>query len=239
MQRVIAAVATLVSLGVPRAGFAQSSAVYAPLICDGTTDNTSALQSAENAREAIGGGILMLPAGVCIVSGTININAGSGKWMGAGSEIFTGKPATIIRDTSTTGDTIAVVSHDGVVFEDLRIDVSAYKTNGAGISIGTPSTTLSANAASGATSITVTNASIFTAGDQIAINLNITGNNSTFITSVSSISGSNITLAQSLPSAANSGNHVWDVYNLRSDLNRVVIRGTYDGLLIDWFCHRE
>jgi hypothetical protein len=113
------------------------------MICDNVFDNTSALQAAVNLARALafpatgnGGGVLVLPAGLCHVSGTINITSGiSIVGAGKGSNQGTGNTGgTVIRDTRTTGDVFAVASLGAVTIRDLYIDSDTPKTSGACLS---------------------------------------------------------------------------------------------------------
>jgi hypothetical protein len=227
---------TLAVAQVARHGAAPTPFVFGAdyFACDGQTDAAPGLQAAENRRRKTGA-ILILPAGICrIASATIRVE-GPGKWIGAGSAVFDGAKGTILRDARPIGDTIAVVSHGGMTFEDFRIDVATLKTSGAGISLGTPSTQLATTAARGVTHLAVRDARPFDIGDQVEVALDVAGNGSTYTGRVMSTDrrGGIVTVSPGLPVSASAGNQVWDVYNQRSDLTRVVIAGTYDGLRID------
>lgn len=120
--------------------------------CDGATDDAAALQAAVNAAQALGspatangGGVLVPPAGICIVGSDITIikgitieGAGVGIESGAGNS-----GGTVFRDSRTTGTVFAVASTAAVVFRNLTIDSSNYKTSGGCISFtGTGGSTI-------------------------------------------------------------------------------------------------
>lgn len=112
--------------------------------CNGSTDNTTALQNAVDAAQRLafpatgnGGGTLYLPPGFCMKSGPITITSGiriigAGRGVGAGAGNSGG---TVIRDTVTTGDSFVVTTTDAVHFEAFTIDSVNYKASGACISL--------------------------------------------------------------------------------------------------------
>jgi hypothetical protein len=115
------------------------------MVCDNVFDNTSALQAAVNLARALafpatgnGGGILVLPAGFCQITGAINITsgvtiigAGAGSASGAGNS-----GGTVIRTNSTTADVFTVVTDQAVTFDNFGIDApTVTKVSGSGINI--------------------------------------------------------------------------------------------------------
>jgi hypothetical protein len=104
--------------------------------CDAAHDDTTAIQSAEKAREAAMGGVLSFPNGICVVSSAIVVNVG-GIVLGSGHGL-TGaiQMATVLRTTSTTDDVFRVTTVDGISFRELQIDAPGVtKMSGAGIKI--------------------------------------------------------------------------------------------------------
>jgi hypothetical protein len=85
-----------------------------------------------------GGGILVLPAGFCQITGAINITsgvtiigAGAGSASGAGNS-----GGTVIRTNSTTADVFTVVTDQAVTFDNFGIDApTVTKVSGSGINI--------------------------------------------------------------------------------------------------------
>jgi hypothetical protein len=102
--------------------------------CDATGDDTAAIQAAEDAREAAGGGTLSFPLGFCNIAGTIFIRKG-GTIEGAGhSQIGSEVTASVLRSTSPSADVFLVVTPDAVTFRNLKIDSgSTVKSQGSGI----------------------------------------------------------------------------------------------------------
>ncbi len=102
--------------------------------CDLSTDDTAAIQAAENAREAAGGGTLFFPLGFCRVSGTITITKG-GTILGSGhGATGSAAVASVIRTTSPSADVFDVITPDAITFQNLQIDSGgSTKTTGAAI----------------------------------------------------------------------------------------------------------
>src|SRR6202030_2541510 len=78
--------------------------------CDGVTNDTTAIQAAITAAQSAGAtaGTVLLPGGVCIVSGSVVNSAGSVHIKGAG------RNATFVRTTSATAD---VFQFNGSAFD--------------------------------------------------------------------------------------------------------------------------
>jgi hypothetical protein len=112
--------------------------------CNGSIDDTVALQNAVNAAQAFafpatgnGGATLNLPPGICVISATINITNGI-KIVGGGIGAAAGtgnSGGTVIRDTRTTGDALSIQTQDAVELRDLYIDSTNYKSSGACVSL--------------------------------------------------------------------------------------------------------
>lgn len=112
------------------------------MVCDATADDTAALQNAINAAQVLaypvtsnGGGVLVLPAGFCKVTGEVTVirgltvvGAGTGSDGGAGNS-----GGTVVRTNSTTADVFTVTADEAVTFDNFTIDTTATKTAGAGI----------------------------------------------------------------------------------------------------------
>jgi len=125
-------------------GHSTLHAANAGVACDGSTDNTKALQNAvllaqqlAFPQSGLGGARLELPAGFCVISGPIQITSGltiEGAGIGGGVG-YGNSGGTIIRTTSPNSDVFTVMSDGAVVFSNLQIDSIVGKTSGAGISI--------------------------------------------------------------------------------------------------------
>jgi hypothetical protein len=102
---------------------------------DGITDDTSAIQAAIDAIEAIGGGSVLLPTGVYLVSDAITIDSEGVELFGVGSNILSSADATgasmFLVDDGSTADAVISVQASGVTLRDFGIDGnSAGRTSG-------------------------------------------------------------------------------------------------------------
>mgnify|MGYP001404285004 CR=1 FL=1 len=97
---------------------------------DGVTDDTNAIQ---NAMNSISGsrGTLLIPKGIYVVSGTLNLTASHFRIIG------TGYGSTIITTNNPTADVFVIGDgtnlYENIIISALRINSSVTKTNGAGI----------------------------------------------------------------------------------------------------------
>ena len=96
---------------------------------DGTTDDTSAIQSAINAIVALGGyyavGIVYFPAGVYKVTSPLTA---SGDYLSI-NFVGDGRIPSIIRTNQTTGDVFTIASQYPCSFKHLRIDAAGITRN--------------------------------------------------------------------------------------------------------------
>jgi hypothetical protein len=85
------------------------------VICDGTTDTTTALQQAIRATETTGG-TLLLPEGVCVLSKALQITKGLPITLaGAGIDV-----TTLVQRSGASG--ILRIRLDHVTVEDMTLD---------------------------------------------------------------------------------------------------------------------
>jgi hypothetical protein len=109
------------------------------MACNGSIDDTAALQAAVTAAQGLGGtgGILLLPPGICKISGTINVT-GPVVIEGAGYLNQLGNSGTIVRGTACSSDLFSVATQETVVFRDFKVDSPACagaRTAGAAIAL--------------------------------------------------------------------------------------------------------
>ncbi|MEX3972263.1 glycosyl hydrolase family 28-related protein [Paraburkholderia caribensis] len=86
---------------------------------DGTTDDTTAIQNAENAVAAIGGGFLMFPEGTYLISNTGISKASKVDWIGSANGASVLKAAASVFSTAgmVNGSNLSGFEIDGIVFD--------------------------------------------------------------------------------------------------------------------------
>ncbi len=97
-------------------------------IHDGVTDDLAAIQSAVDACDSAGGGIVFIPKGIYVVSNSIRLDNSNVTLMGAG------RSATILKTVSDY-PVILAVSASNLVIRDLQVlgDSDSGKTNQRGV----------------------------------------------------------------------------------------------------------
>ncbi|HVH75858.1 MAG TPA: glycosyl hydrolase family 28-related protein [Stellaceae bacterium] len=115
--------------------------ILAPgLACDGSTDDTAALQAAVTRAEAMaapGGGVLQLPPGVCIVNGTISVTTGLAIRGAGNAEVFSSDNSGTLIIQKVNADVFQVETMAAVSIRDVYIaGYNAYETGGAPNSAG-------------------------------------------------------------------------------------------------------
>jgi len=111
--------------------------------CDGSNDDTAAINSAIAAAIHAGGVIVQLPAGFCLTSAPLKINRGvilQGSGIGVASGVGN-SGGTVLRSTKPFGDVISITAEGGVIVRDFAIDAPGVIKSGdsAGIRIAGPS----------------------------------------------------------------------------------------------------
>jgi len=96
---------------------------------DGATNDSSAIQDAINAAQAVGG-LVYFPPGTYLISSTLQITAGVAL-AGTGSQ-------SVIKGSGTFANLVAVNTGDPVMFSNLSFEASGSATSGALISITGP-----------------------------------------------------------------------------------------------------
>lgn len=131
--------------GPPNQFGAKPTVLAAGLACDGSTDDTAALQAAVNRAEAIaagygypnGGGVLWLPPGVCIVNGTVSITTGLAIRGAGNAGLFSPDASGTWIVQQANADVFQVETMAAVSIRDLAIaGYNAYETGGAPNSAG-------------------------------------------------------------------------------------------------------
>jgi hypothetical protein len=89
------------------------------MLCDGATDDSSALQSSLNSAQAsVGNVAVIMPPGTCIIDPAANVTISSGLWLrGAGRN-----GTTLKRKDSSAGGSILTLAADGITLSDFAID---------------------------------------------------------------------------------------------------------------------
>jgi hypothetical protein len=92
---------------------------------DGITDDTSAITAALVYAAAQSGGSVLFPAGTYLISQTLTNNANNIALVGAG------RTASIIKNSSTTGDAITMANVTSVTLDSIGISASSTSTGAA------------------------------------------------------------------------------------------------------------
>lgn len=108
----------------------------------GTADDTTAIQAAINAAIAVGGGVVLLPAGKYLVSGSLTLDSsittahvtlqGAGPGPIQDGTVYQGG-TTILIPTSSANDALVVSYSDSVTIKSLSIVSTSPRSSGRGI----------------------------------------------------------------------------------------------------------
>jgi hypothetical protein len=106
--------------------------------CDGSTDDSAALQAALNsaAYPGLGNAAVIMPPGTCIIDPAASVRISSSLWLQGAGRFGT----TLKRKHSSTGTQLLLVSSDGVTLSDFGLD-----GNKGGPGISSPSDSVTAD----------------------------------------------------------------------------------------------
>jgi len=123
-----AAAATQIGTFLDQGGGVFNAKAYGA-IGNGTTDDTAAIRSAISAAQSANGGVVYLPQGHYLVSGTLGVTANGVNLIGAGQS------ATVILASTgfASGDIITFTNTTGGSVRMLSINGASQRTGGAGI----------------------------------------------------------------------------------------------------------
>ncbi len=106
--------------------------------CDGSTDDSAALQAAlASATASLGNATLIMPPGTCIVDPGASVSINAAIWLQGAGRFGT----TLKRKNSSSGGSILLINSSGVTLSDFAID-----GNKGGTGIGTPADSVAADA---------------------------------------------------------------------------------------------
>src|ERR1700736_3136697 len=107
--------------------------------CDGSTDDSAALQAVLNsaAQSGLGNATIIMPPGTCIINPAAQVSINSSLWLQGAGRFGT----TLKRMNSSAGSSILLINSNGITFSDFAID-----GNKGGTGIATSADSLAANA---------------------------------------------------------------------------------------------
>jgi hypothetical protein len=107
--------------------------------CDGSTDDSAALQAVVNsaANSGLGNATIIMPPGTCIINPAAQVSINSSLWLQGAGRFGT----TLKRMNSSAGSSILLINSNGITFSDFAID-----GNKGGTGIATSADSLAANA---------------------------------------------------------------------------------------------
>jgi hypothetical protein len=105
--------------------------------CDGTTDDSAALQAALNSavNAGLGNATIIMPPGTCIIDPAAGVSINSGVWLQGAGKYGT----TLKRKNSSSGSPIVLLNSNSVTLSDFAID-----GNKGGPGIATPADSVAA-----------------------------------------------------------------------------------------------
>ncbi len=90
------------------------------MTCDGSTDDSAALQAVLNsaANPTLGSGVVIMPPGTCVIDLAAHVSINAPTWLRGAGKLGT----TLKRKNSSNGGSVLIINSNGVTLSDFAID---------------------------------------------------------------------------------------------------------------------